>query len=1070
MNEKEFYKKLYPHLFSDSKVIKKGKLTREVFSYFLDTLTSESRENEFEVFCRKIIQSTICPNLLPQTGATGGGDSKVDSETYPVASSIAESWLYGYSDSAHSERWAFAFSAKKEWKSKFKSDVKKIVGTNINNARGYVRIFFVTNQYVSDKKRAESEDELKEEYKLDIRILDRNWLLEKTFEEDNIRHAISAFNMSEGLQDALEEGSEDIRRKRELNDIEEKLSNIEKLKPAYLIDLAGRAVELNRELEVDKTKIIAVLDRNLRFSNMYGHRKDTVDALYQYCWTILWWYEDLDVFYRFYLKLEEIYKQFPDDYSILSKISTLWIILLKNHRLEKKSIVEIEKHTELIIKSYQKFIEDDDNPKRAKLALFDYQIIRLQDSKEHTDVLDTYIKILEDMEFNNDINLSKLEDILELPLFKEEKNYDILFELLIEKLSEQSKNIELSRMLLSRGDDFLENNVYGSIKFYSRALTSLYNDKSKTALIDTYMKLGYAFEEIGLLWAARSYYIRAFTDSSNYYFSSGIVLPALFMSARYAKYLGLRLGHVVDSVNFYKLEMITMSLYPGKLDDEKELERHTHYDGQLAIMLLNFKQNNLERAVRWPDLLGDNNLHISSAALKYLLGYYDEELVDLLGSKESLDDYMVDLYNSPLSRTLASYLEENIFSEESVLRTKIAGCDLSVIFNRKRILQEVAASLIAMLENVFATSIYDQIMPMLSEAKVYIKERTGAIFDVEVSSENNKILFLITNIESISELKNRIILAEKFNLVLSVVLVQMIPCSNDLKKFDSSLVNEKALFRAINCSSTLDTFIIHDGVCIEGNTEQDLEVYTNMRGEDIFKEHIGKESSLEHKKKIEYVNATEVFDFSKAKHNQVQISDVIYLPLWEKAGWSGFIVASDKEFIQIPVVGLVYKNKEGLEIFRKWKEDAITDKIKVGIIKGIDKENPFWYRVIIGEDFENYSKEMQEHEILYKVSRVHTIEAKNNFNLSLLRTSFLHQDSYYFIPVLQSDLKNNKLRFEEGFAKYNDSIIIKDVVDITAEDFFLLAGITKADKPLNNTGEEIFVEKYIGKLSGEARL
>lgn len=113
---------------------------------------------------------------------------------------------------------------------------------------------------------------------------------------------------------------------------------------------------------------------------------------------------------------------------------------------------------------------------------------------------------------------------------------------------------------------------------------------------------------------------------------------------------------------------------------------------------------------------------------------------------------------------------------------------------------------------------------------------------------------------------------------------------------------------------------------------------------------------------------------------------------------------------------------------------------------------------------------MQKHEILYKVSRMHTIEAKNDFNLSLLRISFLQHDSYYFIPVLESDLKNNKLRFEEGFAKYNDSIIIKDVVDITAEDFFLLAGITKADKPLNNTGEEIFVEKYIGKLSGEARL
>ena len=60
MNEKEFYKKIHPNLFSDSKVIKTGKLSKEFFSYFLDSLTSQSREKEFEDFCRKIIEVTIC--------------------------------------------------------------------------------------------------------------------------------------------------------------------------------------------------------------------------------------------------------------------------------------------------------------------------------------------------------------------------------------------------------------------------------------------------------------------------------------------------------------------------------------------------------------------------------------------------------------------------------------------------------------------------------------------------------------------------------------------------------------------------------------------------------------------------------------------------------------------------------------------------------------------------------------------------------------------------------------------------------------------------------------------------
>lgn len=85
---------------------------------------------------------------MPQTGPTGGGDSKVDSETFPVSESLAESWLSGYEDLAHSERWAFAISAKKDWKPKFKSDVKKIVGTNTNHDRNYTKFFLLpTNSY-----------------------------------------------------------------------------------------------------------------------------------------------------------------------------------------------------------------------------------------------------------------------------------------------------------------------------------------------------------------------------------------------------------------------------------------------------------------------------------------------------------------------------------------------------------------------------------------------------------------------------------------------------------------------------------------------------------------------------------------------------------------------------------------------------------------------------------------------------------------------------------------------------------------------------------------------------------
>src|SRR5689334_20729639 len=103
----EFMRARRPELFSDSQAQHKNPLTRTMFDYHLSTITSRKQEYEFEHFCRKLAEREICPNLKPQTGPTGGGDSKADSENYPVAESIAERWYAGNPKQASEERWAF---------------------------------------------------------------------------------------------------------------------------------------------------------------------------------------------------------------------------------------------------------------------------------------------------------------------------------------------------------------------------------------------------------------------------------------------------------------------------------------------------------------------------------------------------------------------------------------------------------------------------------------------------------------------------------------------------------------------------------------------------------------------------------------------------------------------------------------------------------------------------------------------------------------------------------------------------------------------------------------------------
>ena len=87
----------------------------------------------------------------------------------------------------------------------------------------------MTNQFVSDKKRAEAEDELRNKYGIDIRILDRTWLLDNTLKNDNKKIAIEAFNMSEDLYDTIDEGSKDKERKKALADIDQEFQKLEEI-------------------------------------------------------------------------------------------------------------------------------------------------------------------------------------------------------------------------------------------------------------------------------------------------------------------------------------------------------------------------------------------------------------------------------------------------------------------------------------------------------------------------------------------------------------------------------------------------------------------------------------------------------------------------------------------------------------------------------------------------------------------------------------------------------------------------------------------------------------------------
>ena len=219
----DFMKSRRPHLFSDSEVAEHAILDRSILEYHLETLTNRKQELDFEHFARKLAEKEICPNILPQTGPTGGGDSKVDSESYPVSPEISDRWYYAdpKGRDAAGERWAFAFTTKQKWRDKVTSDIKKIAETG----RPYTVAYFITSRFVKDKDRSDVEDKLTKAHGIDVRILDRTWILEKIFENGRETLAIEILRINVPLSALPRKGPLDRSRESELEELEAQIKD-----------------------------------------------------------------------------------------------------------------------------------------------------------------------------------------------------------------------------------------------------------------------------------------------------------------------------------------------------------------------------------------------------------------------------------------------------------------------------------------------------------------------------------------------------------------------------------------------------------------------------------------------------------------------------------------------------------------------------------------------------------------------------------------------------------------------------------------------------------------------------
>ena len=262
-----FMRQRRPENYSDTTERTSYLLDATVFGHHLDTITSRNQTQDFEIFCRKLCERTICRNLRPQTGPDGGGDSKADSETLPVSDELMALTYVGEPNSGN-EKWAFAFSAKERWLAKARSDVDGIAKTE----RGYKRIIFVTSRYAKAKARAALEDELTKKYGIQITIHDRSWITQQVIEFDCKDLAYNYLHVGQLVADASRLGPADYSRNRQLEAVEKSFLEADSFSGMERqgVTEALLAAKLSRSLERPRPETDGRFQRAIRLSDAHG--------------------------------------------------------------------------------------------------------------------------------------------------------------------------------------------------------------------------------------------------------------------------------------------------------------------------------------------------------------------------------------------------------------------------------------------------------------------------------------------------------------------------------------------------------------------------------------------------------------------------------------------------------------------------------------------------------------------------------------------------------------------------------------------------------------------------------
>jgi tetratricopeptide (TPR) repeat protein len=645
--------------------------------------------------------------------------------TNPGHFTIAAGWYVGVGSGASSERWAFAFSAKKDWVQKLRDDVAKIAHTQ----RGYTKAFFISSQYVPDRQRASEEDSLRKEYSLDVRILDRTWILDRVFAGRHENVAIEKLAIAVSTIREIRKGPLDLQRERDLEELEQRIRGAASHGPRLpFVDDCLEAALLVRSLELPRTDVEGRFARAENAAKDHGTQHQAVLAFYGHAWTMFWWFDDFKAFLQLYEEVEALALDSANA-ADLELLANLWALLIAAERHKHLSPEEARctERASKLDKSLAELAKDQQRPSsalQARASRAHMSLVASAPTPPDT-VLSELKAIVDASEGLVGFRLSGISDLIIEPseYFVGHRAYETLFEAVVTTTAKRKGEVAAARLLLKRGAEHLDaDRPYEAIRTLGRALRYLYKHESRHDVVRALYLCASAYERVGLLWAARGTLLHAASISANEWWTHSDVNMALATCCNRLKWVELQLGRVPHLLAWHQIDRGTRAqlavqgyradqLAAGEMD----------FDGILGILLLRSDVWQLKALEMLPDALDAMGLHAASLALTFALGDIDGIRADV----RAKDDHEVEqpfkaLSTQPAGRDLPE--EPSLVSAQTLhLASIVLGCRIEVTTSNAPPCVELAESLLAALESLLSTSVLEGVAPRVPSIDIVVR-------------------------------------------------------------------------------------------------------------------------------------------------------------------------------------------------------------------------------------------------------------------------------------------------------------------------------------------------------------